>query len=479
MYIRRSIHYLTLHPKNRRSRLFFSSMAGLLYFGVCVISPKFFSLIEPDSVGYIEFHAIRTAGYPTFISILGALKIPLQHIGLVQASLFSLSISYLLYACCVAGVPLSVSIPLYVALISNIFFNAFHFTVLTESISFSLLLILLANFLLFAKDRNVINLLIGSMCIGLLIMIRPVAIALAPALLISGFLINGRMQNETERWLVVARTGVTVIVPIIICIAVEALIHSARHTERQSLLPIHLFGKAAIITTFDGFSSETAPRELRPFIKKMDVNLEVVRNYLATVQNPFLRIERYADYENFCYYVLLKKEQESLAGSLEMSVSDVQRRIGWWVISNNPIAYAKLSFIHYLSLFSVAAPTDFFTNMTPPPYIPPDTFGQSFRLPIIHFSFLGLACVFIAISFWYFLRLAYALCRPSAAGWSYFDKVAVNLLLWVHGLHVLTALTSLGSPRYLMFSYPLIVLALLMFAYAIVDRQTKKQSFLS
>ena len=163
----------------------FVAACATLYAGGALVAPRAFPLVEPDSAGYIEFSNVRTAIYPAFLRIFGALGLGLEQITYVQLALFVLSLATLVAALLRAGMPRVLIVLMVVGLLASFHLPSYHWTILTESIFISVSTIGLAFWLDYLRTGRIQFLAAISLCVGLLIAIRPAGIAFLPMIPIS------------------------------------------------------------------------------------------------------------------------------------------------------------------------------------------------------------------------------------------------------------------------------------------------------
>jgi hypothetical protein len=132
--------------------------------------PPYFSLIEPDSIGYLGLYADRTAVYPRSLLAIG---LDPQQITYVQLLLFALASVPLLLALLRASIPRSLIVLFVVLLGANGYFSSFHRTIMTESLFFSVMVVGIALAIDYLRGGRVEFLADSGLCTGLLIAIRP------------------------------------------------------------------------------------------------------------------------------------------------------------------------------------------------------------------------------------------------------------------------------------------------------------------
>ena len=154
----------------------FVAACATLYAVGALVAPRAFPLVEPDSAGYIEFSNVRTAIYPAFLRIFGALGLGLEQITYVQLALFVLSLATLVAALLRAGMPRVLIVLMVVGLLASFHLPSYHWTIMTESIFISVSTIGVAFWLDYFRTGRIQFLAAISLCVGLLIAIRPAGV---------------------------------------------------------------------------------------------------------------------------------------------------------------------------------------------------------------------------------------------------------------------------------------------------------------
>ena len=272
------------------------------------------------------------------------------------------------------------------------------------------------------------------------------------------------------------------LLPIIFVLSLENIAYYAHHDKRTSITPNHLFAKATMLTLFDGFDSDKINNETyRLFSKNIEQHFLPAKNYVSNIDNFCLRAKTYSEYEVYAQYKLLPEEFSDMVQKLDKDLPHFQTNFAKNIIMSNLGSYAKLTTIHYFAFFCGGASQKLANNNANAPIISADgtkTSVASQSPLIIYYVFLLFGAMFFALSIIYSVKLTLLLLKAmrhntqkrellTAFGELKSPEIyAMNLLLWVHGYHLLVALTGLVIPRYLMVSYPMIILALLLTSFA-------------
>ena len=231
---------------NRYILLFLSA----IYFIIWAQFAGSFNPIRPDSIGYLNFFegtddgANRLSGYPIFLLLLTNLKFKLIHIGYIQLGVFVLALNFLLSSLLKFGVSKLIVALLFAGLLINPFFNQFHFTMLTESLSFSLLLMFLGLTLSLYQRITNIKVIILGLIIGLSAILKPVSLIFFPIGLI--FMISLLWIFETPSFKKTILCLVLLCSPFLLILSAEKLVFYSAHDEKGSQFAEHLDRKSVV-----------------------------------------------------------------------------------------------------------------------------------------------------------------------------------------------------------------------------------------
>lgn len=455
--------FYSTSPKSSQQSFFIALILTCACVLMAWIGPKWLSLLEPDSGGYIDFIPMRSAFYPLYLHFMSALGFSLEQIPNTHLVIYALSLIFLFYILMQQHFPVWLVVTLACAVMFNIYYNAYHFTILTESLTFSLQNVLLALTLVYVRAKKIGVLLAIGCTVGFLCGMKPALFAFVPAIV---FIVIFAHWGQGKSMLMHV-LAVTLAISSITTL--ETTIHSASHTERKSLAPIILYGKAAILMTDPQFKAPqfTNAEEQKTFDLTQEA-MQPIKQWLAQQTNPFLLATYLADYEVFAQFSLWPQIQKthphaSLDDSLRAS-------IGKAVILNNMGLYFKLSLMHYLGLWTVHGKhffADIFTQTETFPYMPngwENGFDDS-QVPLsfaVFPAFLLLGGLIITLTFIAFGFIILR-CRTWASScFKPYTLQMISLLLFVQAHLVATALANISTIRYTIVVYPHAVLISLM-----------------
>lgn len=432
--------------------------------------PDVFPLLQPDSASYLQFESFRSALYPVFLQILLSFQLEPQQIAWVQFGIYILTLSILMFTLVRQDFPFWT-----VGLFSlctglNVYFIGFHSTILSESLVFSIQNLLLVSLLLFVRRPALIWAATAGVLTGLIAGLRPALWSQAIALTLVIALWTWGDVRRLAACIAVAVVGLAAMA------GAESWLHARAHDSRQSLMPLIMFGKGAMLATGPDFRIEGQSPEIEALAEEVEAAFRPVATWFSEVHNPFVEAVRAADFEVLAQYQLLNDRIDALARQAGMSSEELRARFGRAAIAQNPGIYAELSALHYLGLWSVHALT-FFERLdglgtTAPLPFPEELAVGAFDdsvtpLALIVFpGFLGLGMIVLGLTLLGLVCLPPRLLRWRALRLDAYLllALALSLTLFVQGNLVSTALANVSTPRYLMASYPYAVLAALLLA---------------
>jgi len=410
-----------------------------IYSVILIFNPRIFNILENDSMGYIRFDDIRTSIYPTIINILLNIDSNYNILVYFNISLFLFCLYIFLKTLFEEKINYFVILSLYLSLILNIYFNGFHFTILTESISFSFCLIFLTYLIKLIKNFDNKYLIYISLTLSFILTLRPSSLGFVAVSLV--FLFYFSLLNNNKSLIEVIKY---LILPFIIILSVENLLYYHKHNQRNSIVSSnHIYGKAIML---DIVSEKLAKNNKltvnnQNFVEKSKVHLD----QLKANGEYCLRLERIGDFENYAYFHL---KHNNNSGAIKKIILNFN-------------SYIKLSINHYLNFFCVATPMSSYDNLKVP-FIEKDRFGNEYRLNIIHILFLLLGTIFFCISLYFYIKLLLGV---------FFNKFRLQvyeifltyLITACHGFMIGISLLSISSPRQLMFIYPFLIIIISFF----------------
>jgi hypothetical protein len=405
--------------------------------------------LVPDSNDYIRFQPYRTAGYPLFLMLTGTDAIRFVQPVIAALCLFILYWeSRKLFSNCRL-----IATGLIIAIGANMAFFPYHYSIITESLYVSLLSLVVAIYMRYARSPSNLSVLaLLSILCGLCISIRPAALFLLPALFIGVVLVWSKIQRGKFRTVLVC------VLPLLAVYSAEKTFSSIWHDgNSSSLLTRHLFAKAALI---DGPSKI----DESSYGKILENDYHEVRQFLwsapgFTVRNHFL-----PDYEICLQYACLEEHGANINGSPLARSAALER------IKSNMPGYLKLSWHNYRSLWTVfpsSTPSatrqinSYLKVQSPIPYarllptwlsdelVPEGSIKFVIQLGILFIGIVSIVLILYGAFQWIRTRALHPIIT-----------VTVFASLSLHGSLLLTAMTGVSANRYLISCWPLLMVIL-------------------
>ena len=464
----------------------------LMCFATIYLSQSMLPTLEPDSAGYLQMDASRPVLYPLFLQIGAMLGDIISFTIILQTALYLISFYALILTLHRTFASVFVTLLAGMAVALNIYLQTFHTTILTESLSFTLmngLIILLLRLVFFKTASRTNHIILLGVMTGLLMALKPALTSLLPAmvLIVAVFAYTQRQRFGRQTALILA--------VILGTLGADRLIYQSIHQERDSLSHYILFGKAAMLTTDPDFripqglsSDETA------LLAKMQEQFAPYKKWLSSEKNRLVTSNIRANmevYAQFQLYPYINKRKE-----LTTEDKALMRRLGQVAITENPLAYVKLSLSYLAELWSVQAlPFSLSTTDTKLPdfgnarlnsvlphvahtnsALDPTAKTTTNRFALIvfpAFAALGLTSfcllfVFIYISskklFWHKQELT-----PT-------EMIVTSLLIIGWSNLIFIAFVNIPTPRYLMPHFPSFVLAALLTMQSLMTAFERRKS---
>jgi hypothetical protein len=426
-------------------------------------------LIGPDSPSYVDFHAIRTGGYPFFLSVLKLFFADQSHYVIAQYTLYALSVLLFAWQLLKTERNLLFCLIVEVGLLANWEVNRYHFSLITETLFLSISVWFLAATLAQLRTGSLVSLAAASAAAGAAVAVRVTGftfLAVLPVVLFAA--------PSLSPW--VKRLAVAIL-PFVVVLGAESFYHRAHHPgPRETVLPILLLGKAGMVSIAHPEKViDAAAPVAKPLQEALEYQLAPMRKLLAGMPDLATRCRLEDWYENFVVYDFAPNERAAVIEAaqgrrglipvalarLRMGIPDYLRLTGdhlfclWivWTTDNNE----KAALADYLAAH---APIPFADRVLPPfekSRAPP--FPRLVRtIMLTTAALLALAALLTIIGL--FLRpLALPLKLSGICG------------IAVHGGLILSALSSAGIPRYTIGLWPPMVVGILFFG-AWVARQS-------
>lgn len=300
-----------------------------------------------DSPGYIGFSAMRTAGYPTVIILSRLLGAGLTGVIVAQVAVFAMAVGYLasslsrhVGAHIVTGVS---------ALIVLNPFIVYHFAIMSDSLTYSLLIIIigLSIDILLEKQKSRC-LAVLSLCIGLAISLRPASWGFV--IVIPMLMMHLKRQGGASLF----KGLCAALIPLLVVTsASEAISYLLHGREKSSPATYHFYAKSFLV------SSGAAPNGLDPAAQNLwtiaETQGEGLRQILDRCPSEkiraatMLRIERALVWD-YVAPVILPDVRRRVAGSGTNGHSLVVE-VGLRRILANPMQFLRLTWDDYLMLW--------------------------------------------------------------------------------------------------------------------------------
>lgn len=340
--------------RTRSFDMMFVAVCTVIYTTAVFLWPPYYDMLSPDSNGYLQFSPSRPALYPLFLWALGKLHLSVERITDVQIVVFSGSLTVLLFALRRASMPRWLIAFITIALIHP-FFSSYHRVIQAESLYFSLTMISLAFWFDYFRTRNLIWLSSVSLCIGLMIGIRPAAVALLPMLPLGLWLFWS--NRKVRRITAVAMLAL----PAFAGLLAEHTIHrfmteEPTSAEVYSYLPNTMTAQAAMLVRSDMRFSGPHAKQLGALAEKFNALYGPVQTFVGNMPALPARAVIEASFENVAVLHVLGDEMASLAAEAGIPVPELRKEFAKQVMLQNPSGFIRLSLLHYVGYWSLVAP---------------------------------------------------------------------------------------------------------------------------
>lgn len=397
----------------------------------------------PDSAGYIHFSPSRTAGYPLFLSAFKLLTGSFAWLPHIQIALVWASIGYVS-----RGLPRYLRLPWLLGMIAVCFITkqCYCLEIMTEPLVMTLFMVWAG---LMLHRHSILGV---GLCVGGLILLRPVAYAVLPAYLFY-------VWAQKESW-------IKSFIPLIGCFALGVGAQAIQNNiwSTQSFLGHNLIGKVAFVIKPD-MQGSTADQTL--FIQRMATYMGPIQQALADVPSEPIRYYLSAPIYDVIRYGKLTSFHEDLL------VDVAQHDIFWKntaleIIKQNPAAYIKDVWMNWQALW-------FMWDLLPEeqrvirthyaekvscniPDFKFERFEQKSRYAIFVYIFRSIVFFVIILSLAHFIYIKW---------WRRYSLSAQQVTLLIislalHGIFLLTAMLQAGLPRYALVLWPYFGLILLL-----------------
>jgi hypothetical protein len=455
-----------------RSNLLVAVGGSLLCAAITLAIPSYYPLLQPDSASYISFDRSRTAFYPLFLRALASAGLDWVQITYVQFLVFQIALVFLLLAMLRAGCrPLMVFI-FVVVLAANAGFSSVHWSILTESVSFSLTAITIALLLDYLRTGRAGFIIGASLCVGMLYGIRPAAITLIPMLVVAVWL--KWYRRDWPSWALL--TGL--VLALAVGPVLENVAFRLEHARnRATIVPNIMMGKAAMVirgnTVYSGPHADT----LNQLGTELYSTYAPVHKFLANLPSIVAWPVISSAYESVAQFSILNEALDKASNRTGLSQDLLRDELGLQAIENNIGGYLQLSLLNYFGHWSVTALTfppaarafsDYVDNYSKVPLrnnIAPITLHPpaSTKSYLIYPAFLFSGVVSFVLG----IGLLVFIWRPTLAEKPRLNSIMIagffGAMCQVHT--IIISLINVANPRFLMAIYPQLIL---MFVFLIV-----------
>lgn len=250
------------------------------------------SLWQADSQGYVYFSTTRTVGYPIFLWIFHKLSGTYQVIPFFQLIIYSFATALLaarISNSCKSSIWGSLVL---MPLLLNPELLKYHFQIMTESLSSSLLCLFLTSILTFFSEKRLKSLALATSWVGLGLLIRPINYSWLAGIMITLILVGPLWKRRLLPLLTAAGA------PLLACILLGSTLYWGLHGSfrTQSFLGHNLIGKAALWSDPSIVSStpslvKSFSKEISPFRHAL-LKTKNIQNYYQ-IAGPFYDHIRY------------------------------------------------------------------------------------------------------------------------------------------------------------------------------------------
>jgi hypothetical protein len=435
--------------KNELETCFFLIFLTFIVFLVITVSPQLLSKIQPDSNDYIINNGTRKSLYALIHILFEKFEFDLIT---AQKVILSFSITFLYYALRQNKINILLSLVYVIAVISNIYYTSYSKTILTESLFFSFINFGAGTILLYLKNNKIIFFLSGVL-FGAIIAIKSVGPAIAfPFLFISFYLL---MKKKDIKSFLIVLCGA------LLMIIIESSYFYSKNSYRDSVFPAVILGKVFIISGSDNFNIDNFPEYSKEILKESSETFKEVNKFLNEITNPILRADLAADYEVIAQYQFLRSIKNS--DDLIKKFQNDTNNLLLIAIRNNFLDYLKISFTHYLGMWSTGAKFIFLDNNVTQIPLKSELNNASGPMDLPNLKVLIVAQIFFLL-----LLLALTILSIIILMNIFIKKKEVNLFLTFFVFLIQTyifsvSFTNIATIRYLMPVYPLIIISVIIF----------------
>ena len=441
----------------------------------------------PDSIHYLNASPIVPLGYPFFLKIVGA-----RGAIVAQPILFGAALAFLGREIVRLTRSTWLAVAVVIASMALPQIREFHASILSESLFLSLLIVFLAIGVRFAYHPTWHLMVLVATAAGLNATVRRTAFALLPVMVLMVLFQRHKLRGSQPPLFFVAALA-----PFLVIVGAEQAAAPVVHAgASSSLMGRHMFAKAALIDA-PAFAKATAgkpPAATDPVRAALDRQLEEdyapIREFLASAPAD-LRAVLAIYYETCLQGGCVDRSRALMPDVSEAQQTATLGAAAMARIRRAPLAFARLTVMNYLSLWTVdrlrhpdraAALTAFIASHRPMPFEdlafsldPGETlaFQGSPRVRYMQWAIgiVGIWTAAIALA-----GIAAALAIPRVPP---LFTIAAVAALTAHGCLLLTAILASGFSRFTQGVWPAIAMAAVFGVYCAVmfARPLRKTNF--
>ena len=231
--------------------------------------------------------------YPYIINFIG--KDQLEKLITLQIVILSISFSFISFAMLQTTIKKSLIILLQVFLIFNFFYTSFSKVILTESLFFSSINLILGCLIFFFVKRQNYLLFIASLLSGFLVSLRPEGIVLGLTFLIIILFLKNQ-KNYFSSFVLIF-----LIFPLS-----ENIIYFKKFEERKTVFNQSILGKFFTLSGTQNFNINDYSELSDDFLIQTVKQSQELHSFLQKIKNPYLKSNLISDFEVFGQYELKK-----------------------------------------------------------------------------------------------------------------------------------------------------------------------------
>jgi len=419
----------------------------------------------PDSFHYLNASPIVPLGYPFFLKIVGA-----RGAIVAQPILFGAALAFLGREIVRLTRSTWLAVAVVIASMALPQIREFHASILSESLFLSLLIVFLAIGVRFAYHPTWHLMVLVATAAGLNATVRRTAFALLPVMVVMVLCQRHKLRGSQPAVFFVAALA-----PFLVIVGAEQAAAPVVHAgASSSLMGRHMFAKAALI------DAPPAPASTDRVRAALDEHLQVeyapIRAFLASAP-PDLRAVLAIYYETCLQGGCVDRSRSLMPGVNEAQQTEALGAAAMARIRRAPLAFARLTAMNYLSLWTVdrlrhpdraAALTAFIASHRPMPFEdlafsldPGETLAFQ-GSPGVRYMQWAIGIVGIWTAAIALMGIVAALAIPRLPP---LFMIAAMSALAAHGCLLLTAILASGFSRFTQGVWPAIVMAAVFGAY--------------